>query len=73
MFHSRQEYSHFERNLVDNRYRVAYDVLTRRYVYIQEVVKDAQDNIVILAYQKDGSRHKYSPGQLVHYGFWSNS
>ncbi len=69
MFHSKQEYSHFHRNLVDNRYRVAYDVLTRRYIYIEKVVTDSGDNIVILAYQNDGSRHKYSPGQLIKYGF----
>lgn len=69
MFSSKQEYSHFHRNLVDNRYRVAYDVLTRRYVYIQEVVKEADDRIVILAHQKDGSKHKYLPGQLINYGF----
>ena len=69
MFPAKQEYSHFERNLVDNRYRVAYDVLTRRYIYIEKVVTDDNDNIVILAYQNDGSKQKYSPGQLIKYGF----
>ena len=64
-----KEFANFERNLSQNLYRIAFDILRKRFVYINDVVKDEKGKLVVLVNQKDGSMSKYSPNELSKYGF----
>ena len=69
MFFSKTEKSHFERNLKNNLYTSAYDVLRKRYVFIFKTIRENDTFFVIAKTPGDKIFFKYHCNELINYGF----
>lgn len=61
------DYQHFEYNLANNLYRIAFDVLRKRYVFIDDVYEDQSGKLKVVVIQEDGTKDCYKPNQLTRY------